>query len=119
MEIKKQERIILKLRGYQKICQLVDRRVMDLKGYMGCEWCGRGDKMEYHHHHIVFRSKGRKDTIENLIYLCVDCHNEAHGVREKAMEITFKDCRMDTSPIKDWNERHKEEAERIYKRYAK
>jgi len=29
-------------------------------------------------HHIVFRSHGGKDEIENLIGLCRSCHNLAH-----------------------------------------
>jgi 5-methylcytosine-specific restriction endonuclease McrA len=29
-------------------------------------------------HHLIFKSQGGKDIIENLIGLCRDCHNEAH-----------------------------------------
>ena len=30
-------------------------------------------------HHIVFRSQGGKSTLDNLVCLCRDCHNAAHG----------------------------------------
>lgn len=29
-------------------------------------------------HHLVFRSHGGKNNIENLIALCRNCHNRAH-----------------------------------------
>jgi len=30
-------------------------------------------------HHIVFKSQGGTDTIDNLIALCRDCHDCSHG----------------------------------------
>jgi HNH endonuclease len=29
-------------------------------------------------HHIIFKSQGGKDNIENLIGLCRECHDKAH-----------------------------------------
>jgi len=31
-------------------------------------------------HHIIFRSHGGPDTMENLVTLCIHCHGKAHGV---------------------------------------
>lgn len=31
-------------------------------------------------HHIVFRSQGGEDTMENLTTLCLHCHGKRHGV---------------------------------------
>jgi len=41
-----------------------------------CEACGRPAKDI---HHIEGRGKG-KDVIENLIALCRQCHDRAHGI---------------------------------------
>lgn len=30
-------------------------------------------------HHIVFKSQGGKDNVENLIPICRNCHNLAHA----------------------------------------
>ena len=30
-------------------------------------------------HHIRFRSEGGKDILENLVALCKNCHDKAHG----------------------------------------
>lgn len=33
-------------------------------------------------HHIVYRSQGGQDDIENLMALCRKCHDKAHGKDE-------------------------------------
>jgi len=40
-----------------------------------CENCGRRFS---HVHHLVFRSQGGTDDIENLMGLCHICHEKAH-----------------------------------------
>jgi hypothetical protein len=42
-----------------------------------CSNCGKGGPLQIHH--IVFRSHGRVDKIENLSARCIDCHRIAHG----------------------------------------
>ena len=42
-----------------------------------CQCCGKKNcRLEVHH--IVYRSKGGSDTLENLITLCEDCHKAVH-----------------------------------------
>lgn len=41
-----------------------------------CVLCGRQGA---HIHHIVFRSQGGTDDMENLVTLCGECHDHAHG----------------------------------------
>lgn len=42
-----------------------------------CRCCGRRDGL--HHHHVVWRSMGGKDTRENLALLCKFCHALVHA----------------------------------------
>lgn len=34
-------------------------------------------------HHVIFRSQLGKSTMDNLACLCLQCHNEAHGINAK------------------------------------
>lgn len=44
--------------------------------FIPCENCGdRASDV----HHLVFRSQGGTNEIENLMGLCRECHNEAHN----------------------------------------
>lgn len=52
-----------------------------------CILCGRGDSLQCHHH--VYRSQLGKGTEDNLVMLCVRCHELAHSqkaVRERIGE---------------------------------
>lgn len=41
-----------------------------------CRGCGKpGEEV----HHIIFRSHGGKDEEGNLVTICRNCHNQAHG----------------------------------------
>jgi len=46
--------------------------------FVPCEICN-SPAVEVHH--ILFKSHGGRDDIENLIALCRDCHNHAHSDR--------------------------------------
>lgn len=62
---------------YKVICGEVDLR--DKGRCRHCElWVGEGHR---HHHHIVYRSQGGEDTMENLILLCQKCHQAVHDHR--------------------------------------
>jgi hypothetical protein len=42
-----------------------------------CRGCGSGSPSEVHH--IKYRSAGGMDTLANLVWLCGDCHRDAHS----------------------------------------
>lgn len=63
---------------YRKTCALVT-----LRDGSRCRVCGgRGN----HHHHIVYRSHGGKDVVNNLLLTCTDCHKDIHA---KVTLVTF------------------------------
>lgn len=44
--------------------------------FVPCECCG---SRAVDIHHLVFRSQGGTDEIENLAAVCRECHNQAHN----------------------------------------
>lgn len=70
----------VKAANYRKVCAEVDTR--DL-GH--CRVCHCFCAPYVHHHHIVFRSQGGKDTTENLITVCTQCHADIH---ERRIRVT-------------------------------
>jgi hypothetical protein len=47
-----------------------------------------------HAHHIVFRSQGGKDTIDNLVTLCEGCHKKVHEGKLK-LDLKGKSNKLD------------------------
>jgi 5-methylcytosine-specific restriction endonuclease McrA len=45
-----------------------------------CEWCGRNNPADIHH--IIFKSQGGGNEVDNLIALCRDCHDRSHFKKE-------------------------------------
>ena len=42
-----------------------------------CEYCGSTDSHKYNLHHITYTNLG-EDTLDDVRYLCSDCHNQLH-----------------------------------------
>jgi len=48
-----------------------------------CETCGgAGDWRGLSRSHIIPKSRGGKDTPENVLIECYPCHSKKHGVKE-------------------------------------
>ena len=47
--------------------------------FIPCEYC-KSKAVDIHH--LVFRSQGGKDEIDNLMALCRGCHNDSHNDRK-------------------------------------
>jgi hypothetical protein len=56
----------------------VSRLVLQKFNYR-CANCGRWIGLQIHH--VVHRSKGRRDLPENLLCFCALCHGQIHGKR--------------------------------------
>jgi len=56
---------------YAELCQKVLQR-----DKWRCRNCGF--RSELHVHHIVYRSLGGDDSLENLLVLCARCHDGIH-----------------------------------------
>ena len=48
--------------------------------------CCKTKKSTLHVHHIIYRSNGGADTLDNLITLCEECHKKLHNGELKAFE---------------------------------
>jgi len=46
-----------------------------------CRYCGNRERL--HPHHIKFKSQGRKDSLDNLVTLCSNCHRRVHDGKLK------------------------------------
>ena len=106
MEMKKHTPFRLTKVGYHKLCKLVDKR----DG--GCIICRRPNVQ---HHHIIFRSEGGEDRIENLVSLCPRCHEiYAHGENKHLWQSEFK--KYISWPVcKRFEAGHRKELTAIYK----
>lgn len=54
-----------------------------------CQCC-KTKKGTLHAHHIIYRSKGGADTLDNLITLCEECHKKLHKGELKKFESKLK-----------------------------
>ena len=45
-----------------------------------CQECGTTANIEKAPHHVIFKSQGGSDTMENLVTLCQKCHGLKHGI---------------------------------------
>lgn len=61
------------------------REIVKQKSFNQCNRCGE-EYLEKHVHHKVQISKGGSHRIDNLEYLCVSCHSEAHHGRDVSIE---------------------------------
>lgn len=44
-----------------------------------CRHCNNSSSLTPHH--VVFQSAGGPDTLDNLLTLCIKCHNDVHEAR--------------------------------------
>lgn len=71
-----------KNRLFENNCKLLDNKMLNDKWYLYCENCWVSNSLRFEHHHIIYRSEKPKHEhlhdINNIILLCIKCHNEFH-----------------------------------------
>jgi 5-methylcytosine-specific restriction endonuclease McrA len=87
----------VKRAAYARVCREVDARDGDV-----CRVCRCLVLRGRHHHHIVFRSRGGKDTPSNLLVLCDWCHTAIHAERIRVTG-TAKDLTIQVRPAQGWD----------------
>jgi hypothetical protein len=82
-----QQRIDAELAG-ARVWVLIKRAIALRDGY-ACRLCRRPCRFDAPQisrradpHHIVFRSAGGEDTLENMLQLCRWCHDDVHVFRD-------------------------------------
>lgn len=80
-----------KEKEFQKVCKEIDSEMLEEHWYRFCEFCLVNNSLRWEHHHIVFRSeKPRHEFLhnrENIINLCIMCHNDFHKNKWKRNQI--------------------------------
>ena len=61
-----------------KRSRIVDPQAIEQARRTYCQVCGRTDQY-ISVHHLVKRSQGGGDIADNLVALCITCHEIAHG----------------------------------------
>ncbi len=76
------------------------RKIARRQGY-GCEICGESlfNEEELHRHHIVPRSRGGKDTSDNLVLRHLFCHGQIHATRSDVRELLEPDAVKVARPV--------------------
>lgn len=68
-----------------------------------CRYCS--SRSGLHPHHVIFKSQGGTDTMDNLLTLCASCH--LLGVHARKLEIVIlevlpNDLKVQFIPKKGW-----------------
>jgi len=79
------------LREFRKVAKEISEQIILDFGFIKCQHCNRSDSVKFETHHIVFRSEKPKHKNlhkkENLILLCIQCHNDFHKYKPKRNDI--------------------------------
>ncbi len=62
----------------KKRSRIIDPEAIEAARREYCQRCGIADAVQVHH--IIYRSRGGGDTADNLVSLCLHCHQVAHGL---------------------------------------
>ena len=94
-EIRKEQTIYLREHFKEEEKDKIKNRARNKCEYCSCETFEKQDgEMYFEIHHIVHYSDGGKNTAENCVLLCPNCHRKIHFAREeiiKEMEEKLKD----------------------------
>jgi len=100
------------------------RKLVDQRDGKQCRCCDKRSDPEAtglltrgHRHHVVYRSAGGADTIDNLVTLCAQCHSDEHHSKlriEGNPEVSLTFFRKDEAG--EWFTVREEVAVRVVRR---
>lgn len=78
-------------RKFIKNSKEIKQSMIDNVGYIYCQHCNTSNSLRFESHHIIFRSEKplheHLHSKDNLIILCIKCHNDFHRVKDKRVKI--------------------------------
>ena len=82
---------LFKEKDFVKTCKELDKKQINDKWYLYCEFCWTSNTLRFEHHHLVYRSEKPKHEylhdIRNIFMCCIKCHNDFHRHKSKRNEI--------------------------------
>ena len=88
---KKSNKHIIWTKEFIKTCKILCKKLINQKWYLYCEECGTTNSLKFENHHLIYRSEKPKHEylhdIRNILYLCIQCHNEFHKHKSKRNKI--------------------------------
>lgn len=81
--------------------QAVSRAVYNRDGWH-CRHCNKNS--ELHPHHVIFKSAGGPDDLNNLLTLCAKCHDDVHGgrLRIEVLRLTANNLVVKLWRLEGW-----------------
>lgn len=83
---------VIRLKSYVKVpynnINLTRKNILRRDNHK-CAYCGRGD-LSFTIDHVIPKSKGGKDTWENLVAACLPCNNKKGNLTPLEAELTLK-----------------------------
>jgi predicted nucleic acid-binding Zn ribbon protein len=80
--IRGKKKITIGERVYLKNVKEKKQALIDNDGFIYCEYCKTNNSLKFEGHHIIYRSEKplhpHLHDKENIIILCIKCHNEFH-----------------------------------------
>lgn len=73
-----------------------------------CQLCGTGGENRLGLHHLIYRSHGGAHTPENLVVLCLRCHEDVHAGRKDILLLEIEPgvwATFPNVPLKNWRAR--------------
>ena len=67
-----------------------------------CQVCATQCADSYHHHHFKYPKDWSDDSIENLIYVCSECHDLLHKhIEHDSADISLRDYWAEVAEIRE------------------
>lgn len=89
--VRGRKRINVGERIFIKNSKEIKQSMLDERGFIYCEFCETSNSLRFESHHLIYRSeKPEHENLhkkENLIILCIKCHNEFHKHKSLRNEI--------------------------------